>query len=334
MAEPGRLNAPILLTGAAGFIGGAVLEGLRRLPERPLRLLVHRRLPSGPLPAGSETVAADLGRPETLLKICGGVGTVIHAASHIGPERECLEAVNAGGTEALVAQARAAGVRRFIYVSSAAVYGYAVHRGATEAEAKVRPATAVSRSRLLAERAVLGSGGLVLRPLFVYGRGDTRFLPVLIKTMEKFPFLIDGGRARLSVISVDDLARAIVALATEEGSGPLQGIYHANDGRPVSLKEIVDTLAGGLGLSPPGQSLPLFLASPMLRWAGRKTLQRSGRDSFKHRLFLISRDHYYDSGRLWARVSSRPGPPFAEQFASYADWYRGFVTARPAGGRP
>jgi nucleoside-diphosphate-sugar epimerase len=333
MQKPGQVNGRVLLTGATGFIGRAVLEGLRRRDDRPVRLLLHRRAPDPPLPAGFDAVCADLARPATLSGVCEAVDTILHVATYIGDDQDRLDAVNVRGTEALACQARTAGVRRFVYVSTAALYGYAVHRNANETDVRVNPATPISRSRARAEQAVLAGGGLVLRPLFIYGRGDTHFLPVIIRCLRKFPFLINGGRARLSVISADDLAAVLVALATDEGTRPLSGVYHANDGHPVSVRDIVGSLAGCLGSRRPPFSLPFFIARHVLRMSGQSAFPKASQLSLKHRLFLISKDHYYDSTKLWDRIGAGPGPPLPEQLPRYADWYRQFLGPNPVEGR-
>jgi nucleoside-diphosphate-sugar epimerase len=333
MPKAGRVNGRILLTGATGFIGRAVCAGLCIRGDRPVRLLLHLRPPDQTLPAGFEAVSGDLCRPETLSGLCEGVDTVLHIATYIGDDPGLLEAVNVRGTEALVSQARVAGVRKFAYVSSAAVYGYAVHRNAREAEATVDPATPISRSRAGAERAVLAGGGLVLRPLFVYGHGDTRFLPVIIRSLERFPFMIAGGRARLSVISVDDLAAALIALADDGGPALPRGVYHATDGQPIRFRTIGAALSKELGVRRPLFSLPFFLARRVLGSPGRTAFPGSGRASKAHRLFLVAKDHYYDSTKLWGLIRTRPGPPFPEQLPKYVDWYRQFLTSRSGEGR-
>jgi nucleoside-diphosphate-sugar epimerase len=333
MPEAGRMNGRVLLTGATGFIGRAVSASLGARPDRPVRLLLHRRAPDGALPVNFEAATGDLGRPETLSGLCAGVDTVLHVATYIGDDPDRLEEVNVRGTEALAAEARAAGVRSFVYVSSAAVYGYAVHRNARETEVAVDPATPISLSRAGAERAVLAAGGLVLRPLFVYGEGDTHFLPVVIRSLERFPFMIGGGRARLSVISVDDLAAALIALADDRGAAPPPGVYHAADGRPIRFREIATVLGRELGVRRPAFSLPFFLARRVLGSAGGTALSEAGRASKGHRLFLVAKDHYYDSTKLWELIGTRPGPPFPEQMPKYADWYRTFLKSRAGEGQ-
>ena len=333
MPKAGRMSGRVLLTGATGFIGRAVCAALRVREGRPVRLLLHRSAADEAWPAGFEAVSGDLGRPETLAGLCEDVETVLHLATHIGDDQELLEAVNVRGTEALVSEARTAGVRRFVYVSSAAIYGYAVHRGARETEVAVDPATPISRSRAGAERAVLAGGGRVVRPLFVYGRGDTRFLPAVIRGLERFPFMIGGGRARLSVISVDDLAAALIALADNGGQAPPPGVYHATDGQPIRFRDIAAALSDELGLRRPPFSLPYSLARRVLGSPGRTAFPEAGRASTAHRLFLIAKDHYYDPTKLWELIGTRPGPPLPEQLPKYAEWYRRFLKAGAGEGR-
>jgi nucleoside-diphosphate-sugar epimerase len=333
MPEAGRMNGRVLLTGATGYIGRAVCAALRVRGGRPVRLLLHRPAADEAWPAGFEAVSGDLGHPETLAGLCEDVDTVLHIATYIGDDQELLEAVNVRGTEVLVSEARAAGVRSFVYASSTAVYGYAVHHNAQETEVAVDPATPISRSRVGAERAVLAGGGLVVRPLFVYGHGDTRFLPVVIRSLERFPFMIGGGRARLSVISVDDLAAALIALADDGGQAPPPGVYHATDGQPIRFRDIAAALSKELGLRRPSFSLPFSLARRVLGSSGRTAFPEAGRASKAHRLFLVAKDHYYDSTKLWELIGTRPGPPFPEQLPKYAEWYRQFLKARVSEGR-
>jgi nucleoside-diphosphate-sugar epimerase len=308
------IDGPLLVTGGTGFIGRHVLRTLRG--RCPVRLLVHDRAPDPGEATGLEQVRADLADPASLADACRGVERVVHLASHIGDDESRCERVNARGTEALVHRARAAGVRRFLYLSNVAVYGYAVHRGADEATAVAAPATPISRSRVAAERAVLAAGGTVIRPLFVYGEGDTRFLPAIGRALQRLPFLIDDGRARLSVIAVTDLARCITALAL--GQPDPAGVFHATDEQPVHFREIVDLVAPLIGKAAPRLSVPYSLGRHLVRLA---RLGRGWTASDAHRLFLVSHDHFYDSRRLW-KTSGLPLPaPMTAQFGDCLAWY-------------
>jgi nucleoside-diphosphate-sugar epimerase len=287
--------------------------------------MVHETPPEGG--AGDDLVTADLGDPTTLRGICGGISTLVHLASHIGDDAGRCERVNAGGTAALVAEACAARVRRIIYLSNAAVYGYAVHRGVDESSAIVAPATPISRSRAAAERAVLGAGGIVIRPLFVYGEGDTRFVPAIVRALQTLPFLIEGGRARVSVIAVSDLGRVICALATRDPDGQDAGVFHATDGHPISFRAIADLLASSVRLRIPRLSVPYPLGRSLVRLA---RLGRRWTASDAHRLFLVSRDHFYDSSRVWRTTGLSWPASMSEQFDACAPWYRSTIRSADA----
>lgn len=317
----------VLLTGAGGFIGRHVLrrfEGAANAPR--LRLLEHRRTIDPGTAGRAEVRRADLSDPASLEGICTGITTLVHVASYIGDEPGRCDAVNARGTEALVAQARRAGVARIVYLSNAAVYGYAVHRGVTEAEAVVAPATPISRSRASAERSVLGAGGIVLRPLFVYGDGDTRFLPAVARALARLPFLVEGGRARLSVVSVDELADVVYRLTTTANPPVDGGAYHVTDGHPVTFRAIAVALAASLDLRVPRWSVPYGIGRWLVRTA-RGGLLGGPRwtASDEHRLFLATHDHVYDDAKLRRVVALPVGPSLPERLSRYAEWYAQFA---------
>ncbi|MDX2701619.1 NAD-dependent epimerase/dehydratase family protein [Streptomyces sp. PA03-6a] len=300
----------VLLTGAAGFTGRAVHRLLRRQPVE-LRLLTHRRPPVAD-PA-ARLVHADLARRGTLHGVCDGVDTLLHLACTVDEDdpRAC-GLVNDRGTAALVAEARRAGVRRFVHLSTAAVYGDGPHRGAAEGDLVPAPVSAVSRSRLAGERAVRAAGGVVLRPMFVYGPGDRWLVPRLVRTLTALPVSVDGGRALLSLVAVEDLAAAIAALAVADW-GPVPGgeVHHVGHPEPVAVRDLAAALTGHLGVPAPAADLTYDEARELL----------AGRPRDLRHLALFGQDHHYDSGRVWRRTGHTPGA-FATRFAAAAPWYR------------
>ncbi|MFI5529110.1 NAD-dependent epimerase/dehydratase family protein [Kitasatospora sp. NPDC051853] len=301
----------VLLTGGSGFIGGAVLRQLESGRDAPpLRVLVNRRAPVTGRGA-AELVPADLADPASLRGVCSGVHTVLHLASQIGGSPGRLRQVNRDGTAALLAEAAAAGVRRVVYLSTTAVYRDGVHRDLTEYQPDLRPGSETSRSRLAAERLVLAAGGTVLRPHLVYGAGDRWVVPALAELLRRLPHWIDGGRARMSVIAVEDLARPIAALArTDWGPVPGGRVLHAADPEPVRIGEFATALCEGLGLPLPEGELTLEQAR-----------RRLGAD-WDRRLSLLAVDHWYRSSRLWRLTGCEPGPGPSARLAGHLSWYR------------
>src|ERR1700710_1554989 len=115
------MNDAVFITGASGFIGGKIAG--RLLGEgRRVRVLARRPLPDLEK-LGAEIVLGDLADSSALRRGCSGVGTVFHVAARggvWGPEKDFIK-VNVGGTSAVIAACRAAGVPRLVYTSSPSV---------------------------------------------------------------------------------------------------------------------------------------------------------------------------------------------------------------------
>ncbi|MEU3983397.1 NAD-dependent epimerase/dehydratase family protein [Streptomyces sp. NPDC026672] len=304
-------SGPVLLTGGTGFIGSHVRRRLRSRGT-PVRVLAHHADTDA-----DELVRGDLGDPDSLRGICEGVTTLVHTASVINGSEEACRSVNERGTAALVAEARRAGVRRIVYVSTAAVYGQGVHRGITEDAVVPAPVSPTSRSRLKAEGSVLAVGGTVLRPMFVYGDGDRWFVPTVARLALRLGARPAGGRARLSLVSVDALAEAVCAVARLPTTGLDGAVLHATPPAPTALGEILDTLTEHGLLPPLTDEIDHDAALALLGDATARTLS------------LLDVDHYYDGGRLRRAVDLPPEAGFRETFARYAGWYEG-VMATPS----
>ncbi len=283
-----------------------------------LRLLAHTRAVED-APHGAQIAHADLTNPASLRGLCDDVDVLVHCASHIGDDPRRCEAVNARGTESLVAEARTAGVSRLVYLSTAAVYGEGPFTGVREGEAAPRPVSVTSSTRLAAEQAVLANGGIALRPHLVYGAGDRWVIPALAWIASTVRATVDGGRARLSLIEVDDLARAVAACALSPA--PHQGVYHAAHPRPVPVRELFDVVTRQLGLAPIDEDLPYDQALERFTAHGGR----------KRHLDMTARDHWFDTARIWSDFDRVPGPGFPEQFARHAAWYRGQLKHSAAG---
>jgi nucleoside-diphosphate-sugar epimerase len=191
----------IALTGASGFIGSHIL---RRLQDGEIkhRLLVRdpRRLRG--LQGEYELVCGGLEDDDALERLMAGATAVIHCAGSVrGVTRDQFDLANATGTAACATAAAAAGVEKFLLVSSLAAR-----------EPRLSPYAASKRE---GERNVLrvseDMAATIIRPPAVYGPGDKELLPIL-RIMAKGRVPIFGSPdARFSFIYVEDLAEATVA---------------------------------------------------------------------------------------------------------------------------
>ena len=305
----------ILVTGGTGYVGSHVVRAILAddTPDRPeIRVLSRGELPSWMVDAGVVEVHGDLAAPAGLRGACDGVATLVHLAATVGRDVAECDAVNTDGTVAILAEARRAGTKRVVYVSTTSVYGNGVHQGATESLLAPAPVSAASRSKLAAERAVRAVGGIVLRPHLTYGPGDRWFVPTLLRLLDEVPAWIDGGAALMSVVSVQDLATVTATLARRPW-GPRPGaVFHVSQPRPVSVHAFAHRICTPLGIRLPEHDLP----STVHRALTRNAIP----DLSDHQFSLLAEDHWYESSRIWRALDIAP-----EELADLDDavsWYR------------
>jgi nucleoside-diphosphate-sugar epimerase len=302
----------MLITGASGFVGGRVAATARRQPG------VHVRLLSRHAPRGPEYVHGDLCAPPSLRGACADTDVLVHCATRVGGDAETVEAVNDHGTRALVEEAVRAGVRRIVYVSTAAVHGRGPFRGARPGEVPIAPASPTSRTRAAAERYVLDAGGLVLRPHLVYGEGDRWVIPGLVWLMNELSATLTGCTALQSMIDIDTLGRAVVAAALSPAPGG--GVHHVNHPEPVAVADLLAAVSRDLGV--PGGGTAVDVATALDRAAGSPLAL--------HHLGMLTVDHWFVDDTFWKAFDCSPGEGFAAGFTRAAPWYRAFLQGRKA----
>jgi nucleoside-diphosphate-sugar epimerase len=302
------MNSRVLLIGATGFIGSAVHHSLIRAGLPDVRRLIRGDDPTR-LADPARALRGDLTDPASLRGVCDGIDMIVHAASYVGVDPQRCREVNHLGTRHLLAEAARADVRHVLYISTAAVYGAGPHRGLAEGVRDPAPVSPTSASRAAAEEEVLARGGSVLRPHLVYGSGDRWVVPTLAALLGWLPGWIDGGRPRLSMIGVHDLARLVVALVVTPA--PAGTVYHANHPDPVTVHAAGEALARRLGIRLPTGDVPAAALAGLALPPGLRRRQ----------LDLISLDHWYASDRVWEATGCRPGAAFPNDLANAAQWY-------------
>ncbi len=303
-----------LVTGASGMIGGAIVDALLARGHS-VRALVRASAKVDPLLLkGVDLVVGDLGDAESLRQAVQGVDAVFHAAAALGfrAGAAVMDDVNAGGTERLLAASRAAHVGRFVHISSVAVYG--PHEPPIDEATPQRPNDAYGRSKQAAEAAVMrayaqGLPTVILRPCIVYGPGDRYFLPTLLQLM-RLPVvpLPDGGDLLIELVYVTDVADAALLAATR---APAVGqAYNITDGRPTSLRDIIETYGLLTGHGPRIVSLDLdrlVQMSGALREALMPLAPRVAYLLDPERLANLRHDIHYDISKAERELGYAPG---------------------------
>ncbi|HEY6104256.1 MAG TPA: NAD-dependent epimerase/dehydratase family protein [bacterium] len=235
-AVPALPGARVLVTGASGFIGGHLAERLlahgstvRLLARRPERAAAMAA-------AGADVHTGDLTDPATLRGSCDGIDVVYHAGAWLGTPytREAAWAANAAGTEHIVAEARRAGVHRFIHISSIAVYGPVRSGTVTEAAPLWKGVELYGDSKIAAEEAARagteqGPELVITRPGMVYGPRSRGWTIRLIKWIdEQRPAMVAGGRGYARPIFIENLLDALVLCAQRPVAGEAFTLIDAN----------------------------------------------------------------------------------------------------------
>ena len=257
------MSAPrhVLVTGGAGFIGSELVQQLAATDRvRVVDNLVNGRAANiADLPADRvELVVADIRDEAAMRRAVDGIDVVFHLAClgvrhSIHSPRENHE-VNATGTLLLLQLARAAGVRRFVYVSSSEVYGTARWVPMTE-EHPAFPTTVYGASKLAGEcyaRAFHRSYGfpsVVVRPFNTYGprchhEGDSgEVIPkFLLRCLAGLPMVVFGdGTQTRDFTYVSDTARGIARAA--EVDAAIGDTINVGSGAELTINALAEEVA-------------------------------------------------------------------------------------------
>ena len=241
----GTDSNPILITGAAGNLGGLLARHLTT-SAYPLRLMYHHRLPAADVAAAPNvtTVQADLADPRTLVPALRGAGVVVHFAGVLfapRPER-FLPITNTLWFSNLLAAALEAGVKRIVLISFPHVEGPTSVEQPATGRLDRQPISVHARTRLEEERLLIdrtrGTGTIpvVLRMGMVYGRGI--LMIDAARWLARHRMLCVWREPTLmQLISTADFLRATEAAIV----GPdVSGIYHVGDEQPVTLQQFLD----------------------------------------------------------------------------------------------
>ncbi|MGC5629183.1 NAD-dependent epimerase/dehydratase family protein [Georgenia sp. Z1344] len=322
--------ARVLVTGASGMLGRRTAE---RLVAAGHDVRTFQRRQAG-VPGAADSLGS-LADDDAVRRAVEGRDAVVHLAAKVsvsGPRRE-YEEINVEGTRRLLAAARAAGVTRFVQVSSPSV----AHAGdslvgvpAGRAEPELARGH-YARTKAAAERLALAADGpglavVAVRPHLVWGPGDTQLVGRIVERARagRLP-LLDQGAALIDSVYVDNAADALVA-ALDRAEDAHGEAFVVTNGEPRPVGDLLAGICLAAGVRPPAWRVPAVVARAAGALVEAVWAVRPGPDEPPMTRFLaeqLSTAHWFDQRRTRAGLDWTPAVTIDEGLARLAAHERG-----------
>jgi nucleoside-diphosphate-sugar epimerase len=311
----------ILVTGASGFVGGALVGTL--LKHGCHVTAAYRRNIAHSLDADS-VVVGNIDEKTDWSVALTGCKSVIHLASRVhivqdkaaNPLAEFL-AVNLHGTANLAKQAAAAGVKRFVYVSSIKVNGEHTDESQSFNESSgPKPQDDYAISKWQAEQSLqlisqeTGMELVILRPPLVYGPKVKANFAKLLTTVDRgIPLPLMNIQNLRSLIYVGNLVDAIITSVQHPTA--MGQTYLVSDGEPISTPQLIQKVAEALNR--PNRVFPMPIT--LMRGAARLIGKTAAIDRLTQSLVI-------DSSKIRNELGWQPPYTMAQGLQATAEWYR------------
>ena len=256
-SQDGKKN--ILVTGASGFVGSPVLDSLANHSNFSLRAAVRRL--NHNLPSKINVIqVGDLAADTDWDAAVQDIDAVIHAAARVHVMRDVapdslaeFRRVNVEGTLNLARQAAAAGVKRFIFVSSIKVNGEETPLGKPcRADDLPAPADPYGISKLEAEQGLqqlakeTGMEVVIIRPPLVYGPGVKANFQTMMRWLDKnVPLPLGAIHNKRSFVALDNLVDLIITCIDHPDAA--NQIFLAGDDEDLSTTELLQRMSKAMG---------------------------------------------------------------------------------------
>jgi nucleoside-diphosphate-sugar epimerase len=308
-----------VVTGAAGFAGRALCAELRRRGHHVTAVVRTR---GATIDADRVIAAGPIEAPPDWPPILRGADVVFHLAAQVhdvkqvvAPER--FHEVNTAATATLVRACRAAGVRRFVFVSTILVHGTDSGAHALREDSATNPRTPYAESKLAAEQAVRDEAGdvewVIVRPPLVYGPGvKAKFLQLLGIIERGVPLPFGRVTNRRSFIFAANLVDALITVA--EAPNARNETFLVADDDAWSTAQLIRELAHAGGTRARLLPFPQWL------------LRRAAR--FVRQLDPLLASLEGDTSHVRERLGLRPPFSARDGLRATVEWYRGSAAGR------
>jgi nucleoside-diphosphate-sugar epimerase len=320
----------ILVTGATGFLGSALVTELVR-QQQAVRILAR----------DEQKARAQFGEAVTIIRgeitdneqvECAVDGTTViyHLVGrlyHPSVSAELYYHTHIEGTRILLNACKAQKqLRRIVHCSTTGVYGVTSGTPAAE-DAPFAPTNAYEATKLQGELLALKTyreDGLpvsVARPGLVYGPGDLHLLGFFSSIKKGLFRVIDGGQALLHPIYIDDMTAAFLLCAEQPEA--IGQSYNIAGEHPVTIRELATAIAHSLHKELPGSSIPLWLANLASDvFSVIPGMKGENAPLTRSRVQFLTHNRVYDMSKAKTELGFTPKVELEEGMKNTAEWYK------------
>lgn len=320
--------AKTLVTGATGYTGNALCKKL--LSEgKQLVAFVRASSKADELKTlGVECRVVDLKSRDDIFKNFEEFDRIYHIAAAYRTEHADHDEffqVNVEATRHMLDAAKQFGVGRFVHCSTVGVQGNIEHPPAAE-DYRMEPGDHYQQSKVEGELLALeyfkaGLPGSVVRPVGIYGPGDTRFLK-LFRPINKGRFVMIGnGKTLYHMTYIDDLVQGIILAGEHENA--LNEVFTIGGPNYTTIRELVDSIADVLQVKRPKLWVPFFpvyvasvICDRLCRAIGKQPFL------YPRRVEFFSKDRAFSIDKARKLLGYAPQFPLQKGLESTAQWYK------------
>lgn len=319
-----------VITGATGFTGGALASRLIRDGHDVIALVRETSNTDALEAQGVICKRLSLLNAEAVTRLFSShpITAVFHVAAAYrtehADESEFFE-VNVEATRVLLQATLEAGIARFVHCSTVGVQGAIEHPPAAE-DYRMNPGDHYQESKLAGERVAIeyakkGVGVSVVRPVGIYGPGDTRFLK-LFRAIDKRVFLMIGsGKTLYHLTYIDDLVDGMLLAA--EHPAAVGEVFTLCGPEYTDLNELVRRIGSVLKKTVPGWRIPAWpvvWAAHVCDWICKRIGVPAPLYPRRVEFFLLDRAFTEDKARRL--IGYAPAVPLTEGLTRTSEWYK------------
>jgi len=323
----------VLITGGNGFVGRHVVSALQDRGDRVRVLALPGEDASWLRQRGVAVYHGDVRMPGSLAEPVRGADAVLHMAAMMDVWRPIgdYRAVNVTGTENIGRAALAAGVRRFVHISSSSVYGVALGRPADEGFPLAPfpdpyPITKAEGDRVV-QRMIAEEQlpAVIIRPDQIFGPGDhLHFGQMADRLRSGRGIVVGSGDNAMPFVYVTDIVRGLL-LALDHDRAVGQAYNITND-HPLTQKQLLRAIAHDVGARPPRWHVPyraLYAAGYLAeRLAAVVPSSRSRPPITRLGVAFFGTDNRYAIGKARRELGYSPQVDLRDGIRLAAEWYR------------